>query len=419
MDKTMENNETVYSSTNLTNFKEKKDINISTDNIIQEFCSMGFKVETETTKDREEVISNCQDLYEKMAGKDITLDKKYHKLYMDHFFQNPLPSQFKSLDASQPWLLYWLGNSLKTMDSAWLIERYKRGIVQKLYIISPSGGPFSGGLGQLPHLATNYAAINALVLCDNIDECWDRIDTNAIYSWLISLKTSNGGFRTCSPVGEIDTRGVYTALSVASILGIMSDDLTEGVCEFLVQCQTSEGGFGGYPEEDEAHGGYTFCAVASLAILGCLDKINMDTLMEWCSARQFNEEKGFSGRSNKLVDGCYSFWVGGTSAILEAYGYGICINKRGLEKYILTCCQSEDRPGLRDKPGTNPDFYHTNYVTLGLVITQYKFYFNGDPVNIEYEKIPTISNIDLTPINPIYGIPVHDLKSFAHHFNNK
>ena len=31
---------------------------------------------------------------------------------------------------------------------------------------------------------------------------------------------------------------------------------------------------------------------------------------------------GFRGRTNKLVDGCYSWWCGGSFALLEALGIG-------------------------------------------------------------------------------------------------
>jgi protein farnesyltransferase subunit beta len=31
---------------------------------------------------------------------------------------------------------------------------------------------------------------------------------------------------------------------------------------------------------------------------------------------------GFKGRTNKLVDGCYSWWVGGSFALLAALGVG-------------------------------------------------------------------------------------------------
>ena len=40
----------------------------------------------------------------------------------------------------------------------------------------------------------------------------------------------------------------------------------KGTAEWVAQCQTYEGGFGGEPF-NEAHGGYTFCGLASLCIL--------------------------------------------------------------------------------------------------------------------------------------------------------
>lgn len=372
------------------------------------------KLETDTTLDREQVVKNCQELYNSCSFEKVTLQKQFHKMYLDYSFANPLPSQLKALDASQPWLLYWIGNSLAILDKEWLKEGYQRGILAKIVSISPTGGPFSGGLGQLPHLAATYAAINALALCNNVDEGWGFIDKQEIYQWLLSLKTPNGGFRTCAETGECDTRGVYCALSIASMLDIQTPELCKGSLDFLIKCQTYEGGFGGCPQEDEAHGGYTFCAVASLAILGALDRINVGKLMEWCSARQYNEEKGLSGRSNKLVDGCYSFWVGGTAAILEAYGYGTCINKQSLCQYILQCCQSEERPGLRDKPGAPPDFYHTNYVLLGLAVTKYSFRCSHSALKITCEPI---QEPDVEPMNPVYGLPTAALDEFTNYFH--
>jgi protein farnesyltransferase subunit beta len=37
----------------------------------------------------------------------------------------------------------------------------------------------------------------------------------------------------------------------------------------------------------------------------------------WAVARQMRLEGGFQGRTNKLVDGCYSFWVGGVFPLLR------------------------------------------------------------------------------------------------------
>ena len=80
-------------------------------------------------------------------------------------------------------------------------------------------------------------------------------------------------------------------------------------------CQTYEGGFGGEPGL-EAHGGYAFCAFAALVILGRAGDADLDMLEHWLAHRQMSVEGGFQGRTNKLVDGCYGFWQGGTGVLL-------------------------------------------------------------------------------------------------------
>ena len=72
-------------------------------------------------------------------------------------------------------------------------------------------------------------------------------------------------------------------------------------------------------------------------------------------------EGGFQGRTAKLADGCYSFWMGATLAILKAQGYSneSCLFKgsslfseEALSNFILICCQEPTGSGgLLDKPG--------------------------------------------------------------------
>ena len=63
-------------------------------------------------------------------------------------------------------------------------------------------------------------------------------------------------------------------------------------------------------------------------------------------------EGGFQGRTNKLVDGCYSFWQGAlvqvTQMLIEKSscqdGYTINIDellfhREALQEYVLICCQ--------------------------------------------------------------------------------
>lgn len=97
--------------------------------------------------------------------------------------------------------------------------------------------------------------------------------------------------------------------------------------------------------------------------------LDVPRLIAWLSSRQYAPEGGFSGRTNKLVDGCYSHWVGGCWPLIEAAlsGPGACgvegpgappvpreslYSREGLIRYIMSCCQEESkRGGLRDKPG--------------------------------------------------------------------
>ena len=52
-------------------------------------------------------------------------------------------------------------------------------------------------------------------------------------------------------------QGVYCALSAARLLNIYSDSLFHNTEQWLLRCQTYEGGFGGCPGM-EAHGGYRY-----------------------------------------------------------------------------------------------------------------------------------------------------------------
>lgn len=344
-------------------------------------------------------------------------------------------------------------------------------------------GGFGGGPGQMAHAATTYAAVLALCILatskgENLPPSSDNKDDNdnaddeddyrslhysdrarrilseiriPLYRWMASLQVpSTGGYRMQHD-GEVDVRATYTIACCSKLLGLLNKTSSNNkqeeenpscsgftvlgrprVIEFVQSCQTYEGGMGGEPFS-EAHGGYTFCAVAALKLLGALGKnsnnsnnsnFDVATLLGWLGRRQLPYEGGFSGRSNKLVDGCYSFWQGGATAIAsscsefltrdndeESIGHDddndddpwLAQHRRNLqqqettttttaaaansttttslpfpllydvfllERYILLCAQ-EVTGGLRDKPSKPRDFYHTCYNLSGLSIAQY------------------------------------------------
>jgi len=153
----------------------------------------------------------------------------------------------------------------------------------------------------MSHVASTYAAVMALVNISK-EEAFDIVDLAKMKQYLIRIKnnfkptplTDPNLFSFASQAdleandgndpskymgtmpgaisihynGEMDIRGVYCSLVSADICGLLHDneEYTKGITDFLLSCQTYEGGFSCSPY-GEAHGGYTFCALASFCIL--------------------------------------------------------------------------------------------------------------------------------------------------------
>jgi protein farnesyltransferase subunit beta len=318
--------------------------------------------------------------------------------------------------------------------------------------IAMTGGGFGGGPGQMPHCATTYASILSLCIiattthntttASSSAAAWQLLEIIRLplYVWLVALQQQQqggcfGGGVAMHMDGEVDVRAAYIALCVTKLLGLLSPasillHTTPSLLDFCASCQTYEGGFGSEPGS-EAHSGYTFCAMAAIQFLLeimepeqqqtppqpssslILSKIQVTSLRDWLARRQMSYEGGFSGRTNKLVDGCYSFWQGGSICILEHWlslqqqqqqqqqttapcirdeAYDpwllssssslsqpnqtsstatitdrslLLMDQAMLQRYILLCCQ-DAHGGLRDKPSKARDFYHSCYVLSGL-----------------------------------------------------
>jgi protein farnesyltransferase subunit beta len=359
------------------------------------------------------------------AEREIRLLRSKHVQFLSSNLDR-LPAGFVSIDSSRPWVIYWIVHSLYLLGKE-LSQGHKRRIISTLkHIQNPAGG-YGGGPRQISQGAPNYAAV--LSLCSiGSDEAFQSINRKTMYSWFLSLKQPNGGFSIHND-GETDSRSTYTIICIAKLLNILTPQLVQGTADFTLSCQTYEGGFGGEPF-NEAHGGYNFCAMATLLILNDFSRCNLVNLENWLLNRQMKLEGGFQGRTNKLVDSCYSFWQGGALAILEImkkngthlydleqflqlskipnsasssskmlvdennnnnnnledvveetdqegvilsatdFNGSLAFNQKALQKYILHCGQNFDQGGLRDKPGKTRDFYHCCYSLSGLSVSQ-------------------------------------------------
>jgi protein farnesyltransferase subunit beta len=160
-------------------------------------------------------------------------------------------------------------------------------------------------------------------------------------------------------------------------------------------------------------------------------------------------EGGFQGLTNKLVDGCYSFWQG--SAMVMAtdrvqrqqgrheghqdpwLGLGQVVNQEGsktaltagddtldhhlfdrgmLQRYILLCAQDVPTGGFRDKPSARRDFYHSCYNLSGLSVSQLPA-ASGDALVYGHEAF---SRVEMA--HPCYNIRVDHVRYMLQQFES-
>jgi protein farnesyltransferase subunit beta len=226
-------------------------------------------------------------------------------------------------------------------------------------------------------------------------ETYESINRKTMWHFLGRMKQADGGFTMCEG-GEEDIRGAFCAMVVISLLNLPLDlpqdavarshgltTLTDGLGDWVSKCQSWDGGISAAPG-NEAHGAYAFCGLGCLSILGPPEEtlpkyLDIPLLTHWLSSRQCSPEGGYNGRTNKLVDGCYSHWVGGCWSLVEAFTRTTpsthLWNRSALARYILSACQDK-KGGLKDKPGKYPDAYHTCYNLAGLSAAQYKYVYD-------------------------------------------
>ncbi|KAK9480455.1 terpenoid cyclases/protein prenyltransferase alpha-alpha toroid [Lipomyces japonicus] len=377
---------------------------------------------TETLESQQKTVEECDSVI--VNGYLPLLKRQQHRDYITVPFETSLPEHFVTLDASHPWLFYWPLTSLSIQSPDALTADIKSRVWPSVAACwNDTDGGFGGGFGQTAHLAPTYASLNSLAISDD-QTAWSRIDRVKVYDFILSLKRADGSF-VMHDGGESDTRAAYTAVASGALLDLLTPELVGGVAEWVGRCQTYEGGLGGAPG-NEAHGGYTFCGIAALCIVGdpkvtIKTHIDVDRLIRWMTARQYQPEGGFSGRTNKLVDGCYSGWIGATWAILDGVlglSSSSLWSKPDLQKFALSCCQGA-KGGMRDKPGKNPDQYHTCYNSVGLSVIQHRYAFlpslrenRLNEWSFMWEYAPEEDHVvsvrvqdAVEPINPVHMLP--------------
>ncbi|KAM0278993.1 hypothetical protein ACHAQH_004861 [Verticillium albo-atrum] len=405
------------------------------------------------------------------------LRREAHAKYL-HKQLGKLPAPYLIADASRPWFLFWSLNGLALLGED--VSIYRQQLIDTARSMQNPSGGFGGGHGQTSHLATSFAMILSIAIVGG-EELYEVVDRKAMWKWLCSLKQPDGGVQMAYG-GEVDVRGAYCTTVIAGLLNMpleLSPDspaytpdgkttLFTGLADYVRRCQTFEGGLGGKPDT-EAHGAYTFCALGCLAILDAPHRIipkylDVPRLISWLSSRQYAPEGGFSGRTNKLVDGCYSHWVGGCWPLIDAALNGASdlddtvgdsdegkvpadnertsdahkndnewFSREGLIRYILCCAQDQSkRGGLRDKPSRPSDAYHSCYVLSGLTSAQHNWdmtYVDEDDTILAEPRwrVKPRTGADqvfdeedrVATIHPAYTIPEHKAYAMKAYFAAK
>ncbi|KAK4162399.1 geranylgeranyl transferase type-2 subunit beta [Cladorrhinum sp. PSN259] len=226
-------------------------------------------------------------------------------------------------------------------------------------------------------------------------------------------------------LGGYDMRYCYIAASIRWMLrgdvasqddkGWVEDFDVDGLKRYILRSQTYDGGFAASSEE-EPHAGYAYCAISALSLLdrpletgekpheseilnsGLRD---MPGLVHWLASRQFvyieptapssddqdseSEEEedvvnfllpskpspsaesplvASNGRTNKVADTCYSWWVGAALANLTKTEL---FNWKATRRFLVEK-MAHRIGGFSKYPGGPPDVYHSCFGLTAMAV---------------------------------------------------
>ncbi|XP_070543035.1 geranylgeranyl transferase type-1 subunit beta-like [Ptychodera flava] len=302
-----------------------------------------------------------------------------------------LPEQYSSLDTNRLTIAFFALSGLDLLNALDTIEEEKQDIINWIYSLqvlpdkddrgknlskcgfrgsstiglpyNESRDPSSAVNYDCGHIAMTYTGLaSLLILGDDLS----RVDKEAILEGLKVLQLKDGSFFATPEGSENDMRFVYCASCICYILNDWSFINRDLAIKYIQDSVSYEYGIAQGPGL-EGHGGPTFCGVASLVLMGNLETVftskQLERIKRWCMLRQ---QSGFQGRPNKPVDTCYSFWVGATIKLLNAYEMVDFPNNRG---YILST-QDETTGGFSKWPDCHPDALHSYFGICGLSLME-------------------------------------------------
>lgn len=335
-------------------------------------------------------------------------------------------------DLSMSMQLYWLYCTLAILNpqAAESVRQCAIGTLQSW--VSPQSGLVSPHNGYQTHAMIIFGG----TLLTATTRHYSLMNRDTVYSYLTKCFNAElGCFCSDDQSQENDMRISYACVSVGYCYNLLDDKALFGdqLIEYFMRAQAYDGGscsnnFGG-----ESHGAYTFCSLAGLYILlGCSsaalrDKLGERRVMDllvYIHTKQ-TSQGGFAGRNNKLVDGCYTYWMMGSLYLLVGDGRFedfMVIDADALYRYVLRCSYARGEPdgerGMRDKPGVPSDAYHNMYTTAGYLIMLRLVSLDKDKAQYSPELLAEVeAQRELfTRHDPLFNIPAGSADAMKSHF---
>ncbi|XP_058448420.1 geranylgeranyl transferase type-1 subunit beta [Malaya genurostris] len=300
-------------------------------------------------------------------------------------FLNILPARLASHDSTRVTIAFFAVSGLDVLDALYLLsDSFKSDIVNWIYnlqvVPKPGARPCGGIQGsntwnianspeccgldayRWGHLAITYTGIAVLAA---LGDDFSRLNRKAIIEGVAAVQREDGSFSATIEGSEHDMRFVYCAAAICAMLNDWGKVDKRKMADYIMKSIRYDYGISQHYEM-ESHGGTTFCAIAALQLSGqlhLLEPIVKEKIIRWLVFRQ---EDGFQGRPNKPVDTCYSFWIGATLKILDAFEL---TNYKSNRDYVMST-QDITVGGFSKWPGSHTDPFHTYFGICGLSFLQ-------------------------------------------------
>uniref|UniRef100_A0A8C5ZPW0 Geranylgeranyl transferase type-2 subunit beta n=1 Tax=Marmota marmota marmota TaxID=9994 RepID=A0A8C5ZPW0_MARMA len=189
-------------------------------------------------------------------------------------------------------------------------------------------GGISASNGHDPHLLYTLSAVQILTLYDSINvvDVSKVVEYRPAASWDMKIYFCK--------IGRNDKRFSFCAVATLALLGKLDAINVEKAIEFVLSCMNFDGGLGCQPDS-ESHAGQIYCCTGFLAITSHLHQVSSVLLGRWLC--------------EPTVTFTRTQWKAGEK----------------LQAFILAC-QDEETGGFADRPGDMVDLFHTLFGIAGL-----------------------------------------------------